>query len=52
MSNEELFKKVEYLLERKLREEECKFLEVAGELLLDPKKTRPQEAIRPTSRVA
>ena len=51
MSNEELFKKVEYLLERKLREEECKFLEVAGELLLDAKKELRQP-MRLTSRVA
>ena len=51
MSNEELFRQVETLLERKLTKEEYKFLAVAGQSLKPEKKPSSQTA-RPNARIA
>ena len=51
MSNEELFRQVENLLERKLTQEECKFLAVAGETL-KPDKKLPYQTVKINARIA
>jgi len=52
MSNEEIIKQVENLLERKLTQEECRFLTVAGGRLgQDSKKPIPQ-TVKVTTKIA
>lgn len=50
MSNEELFQKAEYLLQRKLTPDECKFLMLASEVL--QKQEPEREPVKLKSRVA
>jgi hypothetical protein len=51
MHNEEIFKQVERLLQRKLSPEECKFLIVASQVN-NPEKKAVAKAATGTSRVA
>jgi len=51
MSNEEIFRQVETLLERKLTQEECKFLTVASQSF-KPEKKPPQQTAKTGAKIA